>query len=673
MMLPVNKIFLQGLTLAVALSGHLAPEASAQITTVTVDTRAGKAISPDLVGIFFEDLSYAADGGLYAELIQNRSFEYQVTERPAWNSLTGWEFVQRGEGNGRIAVDEAMPVHPNNPHYIRLEIGKPGEGVGVVNAGFDGISVQAGAKYDLSIFARLLYLGNRWGSHPAGAMPLIVRLESKDGAILGETSFEVADFEWKRLSAAFTASRTDSSARLVVLAKAKGGLALDEISLFPQKTFHNHPNGLRPDLAQVIADLKPKFMRFPGGCLVHGNGIGNIYRWKDTIGPVEQRRGQANLWGYHQSVGLGYFEYFQFCEDIGAKPLPVQSAGVSCQNSDGKGDSGQQPMPMEQLPAYIQDVLDLIEYANGPVTSTWGARRAAAGHPEPFHLQYIGIGNEDKITPAFKERFRMIFEAVKAKHPEITIVGTVGPGSEGEDYDNGWKIADELKVSVVDEHYYQPFQWFWDNLQRYDTYDRNKSKVYVGEWAARGGAKDRNTLQSAIAEAAYLTSLERSADVVLLASYAPLLANRLHTNWSPDLIYFNNTGVFPSINYSVQQLFSVNSGDAWLPTKVDNIGKPVEFAASTVRDSKSGDLIIKLVNGAGTAKPLHIELAGAKNLPASATKIVLAGNDANVVNEDGRPPAVQPRESSLVVAPAFDCEVPANSLTVIRIKPEPTR
>ncbi len=511
-------------------------------TKVTVDLNApGKPISPDLFGIFFEDINYAADGGLYAELIQNRSFEYQATEQPTWNSLSFWELTKRGDGEGSVVVEGANPLHKDNPHYVVLSIGKEvGDGVGLVNPGFDGIPVRAGETYNVSFFARQV---------AGGPMPVTVRLESKDNQVLGEASLEVAGEEWKRVSAAITPTRADGDARFVLLAKAPGRIALDEVSLFPRKTFHDRPNGLRADLAQLIAELHPKFVRFPGGCLAHGDGLNNIYRWKDTIGPIEQRKGQANIWRYHQSVGLGYFEYFQFCEDIGAKPLPVLAAAVSCQNSDRKPGTGQACLPMEEMPAYIQDVLDLIEWANGPATSKWGAKRAEAGHPESFHLEYLGIGNEDKITPGFKERFTMIYDAIKKAHPEITVVGTVGPAPSGEDFDRGWKIAKELSIPIVDEHYYMSPQWFLDNLGRYDSYDRTKSKVYLGEYASRG-----NTLFNALAEAAYMTTLERNGDIVHLSSYAPLLAKNGHTQWKPDLIYFTNDTVSPSINYHVQKL-----------------------------------------------------------------------------------------------------------------------
>lgn len=661
-MLKSLTLFFAMLSTALAASS---PDDRAQPTTVTVQAgAAGKAISPDLVGIFFEDLSYAADGGLYAELIQNRSFDYSPADHDGWTPLTAWQLVQRDGAEGcSVAIETAAPLNKINSSYAVLTVDKSGAGVGLQNEGFDGIAVKAGDRYNVSLFARQL----------AGSpFPLTVRLETKTGALLAEASLPAPSADWKKAGALLVPSVTDAEARLVVLAGGPGKIAIDMVSLFPEKTFRNRPNGLRADLAQVIADLKPKFMRFPGGCLAHGDGLDNIYHWKDTIGPVEQRKGQPNIWRYHQSVGLGYFEYFQFCEDIGAKPLPVVAAGVCCQNSNQrvtkKWGIGQEGLPLDQMPAYIQDVLDLIEYANGPVTSTWGAKRAAAGHPEPFGLQYLGVGNEDKISPVFEERFRLINDAVKAKHPEIVVIGTVGPNTEGEDYEKGWKFANELRLPMVDEHGYKSPQWFWDNLQRYDAYDRTKSQVYLGEWAAHDD-KRLSTLRSAISEAAYLTSLERNADLVRFASYAPLLAKRSHTHWSPNLIYFTNTEVFPTLNYHVQQLFSVNHGDSYLTTTISDSATPVTFAASSVRDSKTGDLILKLVNGANAAKPLRIELTGAKGLPVTAEASLLGGPDPLAVNDYGSPRTVLPRTSRIPISPAFNYEAPANSLTVIRITP----
>ncbi len=645
--------------------------APAQPLTLTVDASApGKAISPDLVGIFFEDLNYAADGGLYAELVQNRSFEYSAVDQAAWGPLTSWDFVKRGGGAGDLWVDSSGPIHANNPHSALIQINAPGEGVGLSNSGFDGIAVKAGEKYDFSVFARLLNVGGRRDSRPDGKLPLSVRLETKDGAVIAEAGVEASSpADWKQLTATLTASQTIADARLVVLAKQPGLIAIDEISLFPRNTFKSRKNGLRADLAQTIADLKPKFMRFPGGCLAHGDGINHLYRWKDTVGPVEQRKGQANIWRYHQSVGLGYFEYFQFCEDIGAKPLPVVAAGVSCQNSTRTRGTGQQAIPMEEMLAYVQEVLDLVEYANGPATSTWGAKRAAAGHPEPFGLKYLGVGNEDKITPEFSERFKLIYDALKAKHPEIVVIGTVGPAPDGDDFTKGWRFATELGVPMVDEHYYKSPAWFWDNLRRYDSYDRAKPHVYLGEYAAHDD-KRRSTLRAALSEAACLTSLERNADVVRFASYAPLLAKRGHTQWSPDLIYFNNTQVFPTLSYEVQKLFGNNSGDRWIDSRLAPAAGgelPRDLACSTVRDSASGDVIVKIVNGAASARSLRLELRGVPGLPAQATRIVLSAVDANVANEDGRPPSAAPETSSVSVSSAFDYEAPANSLTVFRI------
>ena len=551
------------LTIWIAVLGLLAMGAQTiGKTTVEIDLEKGKAISPDLVGIFYEDLSYAADGGLYAERVQNRDFEYSSADLPEWHALTSWQVVHRDEGRGRLTVEFTKPLNANTPHYAVLTIESPGGQVGLQNEGFDGIPVKAGERYDFSIFARRI---------SGTSAPITVRIENKTGDLLGEATLPAPGRTWAKYTARIDVQSTYDDARLVVLSSGQGRLALDFISLFPERTFRNRPNGLRADLAQALADLEPKFMRFPGGCLVHGDGLDNIYKWKDTIGPVEQRKGQSNIWRYHQSVGLGYFEYFQLCEDIGAKPIPIVAAGVCCQNTDARftrhWGQGQEGLPMEQMPAYVQDVLDLIEYANGPANSKWGSKRAAAGHPEPFGLEYLGVGNEDHITPVFKERFEMIYNAVKAKHPEITVIGTVGPNPEGWDYEEGWKIANELRLPMVDEHGYKSPQWLWENLDRFDTYDRSKSKVYLGEWAAFDDGR-RPTLRAAIAEAAYLTGLERNADVVRFASYAPLLANSNHTHWNPNLIYFTNTEVFPTISYHVQRLFSVNNGDTYLPTSV---------------------------------------------------------------------------------------------------------
>ena len=626
--------------------------------TISIDASKTKKISDHLFGIFFEDLNYAADGGLYGELIQNRSFEYSPNDHKGWNPLTAWAYTTDGFGYGTISVETKSPLNENNPHYVVLNIEEEGQqGVGLTNTGYDELVIRTGEIYNFTTFIRLV---------SGTPIPFEIELQNSKGQTCGKTAFTADSKDWKKYSATVSASQTSDSCHFVILAKTKGKFAIDEVSLFPQKTFKNRSNGLRSDLAQTIADLKPKFMRFPGGCLVHGDGLQNMYRWKNTIGPVEKRVGQRDIWNYHQSAGLGYFEYFQFCEDIGAKPLPVVPAAVSCQNSGGTwiiGGTGQRGLPLAEMQPYIQEVLDLIEYANGPASSEWGSKRADAGHLQPFNLEYIGIGNEDKQTPEFRERFKMICDVVKAKHPEITIVGTVGPSPDGEDFDLGWKFANENKVQMVDEHYYKEPNWFLENLHRYDTYDRNASHIYVGEYAAHDTDR-KNTLRSALAEAAYMTSLELNGDVVGMASYAPLLAKTGHTQWSPDLIYFNNTKVMPSVNYYIQQLYGQNSGDNYLASQVTVSGDSKNGAdllpVSVVRDTKSGDLIIKVVNVLPNSVNTTIKLKGVNLKNSVGYKTVLTGLPDDM--------DLTPLTSEIKVGKAFRCELPANSLTVIRVK-----
>jgi len=433
-----------------------------------------KKISDLLIGIFFEDISYAADGGLYAELVQNRGFEYTVADKKgrdqSWNSKKSWKFT----GNeSDFIIETASPIHPNNPHYAVLNIRNQGEAL--INEGFSGIPLVKGDKYDFSIFTKYI---------DGGKGRLITRLTDKEGKNYGQTEIRNIGKEWKKYEAVITATETIADAQLEIVAQTVGQVAVDMVSLFPQKTFKNRKNGLRRDLAEVIADLNPRFVRFPGGCVTHGDGLDNIYRWKNTVGPLEERIPQRNIWNYNQSFGLGFYEYFLFCEDIGAEPIPVLAAGVPCQNSSTGGAGQQGGIPMCEMDEYIQEILDLIEYANGDKNTKWGKVRAQAGHPAPFNLKYLGIGNEDLITDVFEERFEMIYNAVKEKYPDIIVVGTAGPFSEGADYEKGWDIARKLRVPIIDEHYYQPPGWFVNNQDFYDKYDRNGSRVYLGEYAA---------------------------------------------------------------------------------------------------------------------------------------------------------------------------------------------
>ncbi len=621
-------------------------------------------ISPNLFGVFFEDISYAADGGLYAELIQNRSFEYNPGDKDAWtqnranwNAFTAWNYTNKGYGYGNISIETLTPLNANNPHYLAITVEEPGtDGVGITNTGFDGIAVKKAQPYNFSTFVQSLS-GNQ--------LSFEIKLLGKNGDTLALDSFNVSANTWKKYTATLLPTSGDDSCSFSIVCKTKGKFAIDMVSLMPQHTFNNEANGLRADLAQAIAEIHPKFMRFPGGCLVHGDGLGNMYRWKNTVGPVEQRVEQKNIWNYHQTVGLGFYEYFRFCEDIGAKPLPIVSAGVSCQNSGGTwrtGGTGQRAIAMADMQQYVQDVLDLIEYANGDANTKWGSIRAAAGHPAPFNLQYIGVGNEDKQTDDFRQRFKIIFNAVKTHHPEITVVGTVGPFYKGEDYDLGWQFANALHIPAVDEHYYEKPDWFLSNQHRYDSYDRTKSKVYVGEYASQG-----NKLFNALAEAAYMTSLERNGDIVLMASYAPLLANNRHTSWSPNLIYFNNTVTVPTVNYYVQQMFSANEGDKYYTGAVYFDKKDSTLASSCVTDSKTGDLILKIVNVSAQGENATINLSSIKGYKDSASLIVLTG-DKDAIDDFADPRTVTPATSAIAVHTHFSYKAPAYSLTVIRIK-----
>ena len=626
--------------------------------TLTINWDDTKAISPNLMGIFFEDISYAADGGLYAELIQNRDFEYTADDHRGWGAQTAWRLV----GNGTDwTIETQAPIHKNNPHYVVLQTTAPGSKL--MNGGWDGIAVQKGKKYDLSLFTQ-------------GAGALRVSLES-DGARIATTTFK-ATKEWRQQKATLTPSASADKSTLVIEPLEVSTIRLDMVSLFPQETFKNRPNGLRKDLSEVIADLKPRFVRFPGGCATHGQGIDNIYHWQASIGELWERQPDMNVWNYHQTRGLGFYEYFLFCEDIGAEPLPVLAAGVPCQNS-WKGGNGQQggipfeaelngkpspytyngkPLTME---SYLQELLDLIEWANGDAkTSELAKLRAKAGHPKPFNMKYLGIGNEDLISDVFLKRYRFLIEGVKKAHPEITVIGTVGPFWEGSDYEYGWREAKEKNIEIVDEHYYNPIGWYFHHRDYYDNYDRNGTKVYLGEWASQG-----NKVENALIEAAYLTNVERNADVVVMSSYAPLLAKKEHTSWNPDLIYFDNTSVSPTFNYYVQRAFGQNAGDEYIYSTLQvNGGQEIEqrIDKSVVRDSLTGDLIIKLVSLLPKASSMTI------NWGADEEQLKVYDHNADIITMTKEDASwdVAPRKQ--LIDSNTSIQLPAYSFTVIRLK-----
>ena len=638
--------------------------------------KGGKAISDELIGIFFEDISSSADGGLYAELIQNGSFEYSPVEHDGWGAGTAWKQVRPGHSLGMLEVCKTEGIHPNNPTYMRLHVERVKEfydykgwkGYGLENGGFKGISVKGGAKYDFSVFLR-----NVGSAKQVRIVLGAPQGKGKDLKLLADAMMTADSKAWKKYEAVLTPSEDCTNAVVQVLVMNTGVIDVDMVSLMPQDTYKGH--GLRKDMAQALADLQPKFLRFPGGCVVHGGGDGfwNTYRWKTTIGPKEQRRQLKNTWGYHQSMGLGYYEYFQFCEDLGMAPLPILPCGVSCQGTNGGWNmwptQAQEVCPMSEMDEWVQDALDLIEWANGdPATSKWAKMRADQGHPKPFGLKYLGIGNEEKITPEFAERFRYMYERVQKAHPEIVIVGTAGPGShpENPDYEAGWKLADELAMPIIDEHYYEKRDYFLKSRQ-YDSYPRDrKTKVYLGEYAA----KDKKLID-ALAEGLYLLHVERNADVVCMTSYAPLFAKKDATNWNPDLIYFDNERIYPTCSYYVQQLFGLSSGQYYYGDCVrfegDAAGiqqpqEDVHYGQSVVLNVKTRKLYVKLVNATDKEKEADINLSRFP-IKKNCVKTVLAGAADQENNYKEQP--IAPKKETVKAQKKFDIDLPPYSMVML--------
>ena len=632
--------------------------------------KGGKPISDELLGIFFEDISHAADGGIYAELVQNGSFEYSPMERDNWGATTAWRFARPGHSLGRMEPRMDKPLHPNNPTYMRLYIERVGHyhdfdgwtGVGMENFGFDGISVKAGQKYDFSAFLR-----NVEGEAKEVRVALV---KPKDNVCLAEATMTISSMEWTKTEASLTPTEDCKEAFLRVLVLTKGTLDIDHVSLMPQDTYKGH--GLRKDLIQALADLHPKFMRFPGGCVVHGGGDGfwGTYRWKNTLGPRHERKPLKNTWGYHQSMGLGYYEYFQLCEDLQMEPVPILPCGVTCQGAGGGWGWTQDACPMSEMDEWTQDALDLIEWANGDVNTKWGKIRAEQGHPEPFGLKYLGLGNEEYISPAFVERFKYMYERITKAHPEIVIIGTVGPGSHpgNGDYDNGWKLAEELGIPLVDEHYYEHYDYFL-NSRQYDSYPRDrKTKVYLGEYAAK-----QARLIDALAEGLYLLHVERNADVVSMTSYAPLFARKGNTAWNPDLIYFDNERPYLTCSYYVQQMFGQSAGQYYYGDCVRfegdaaNVVQPVKdshYGQSVVLNVKTRRLYVKLCNATDEMKQAHLDLRRFGSL-RTGTKTELCGQPYVSNTYDQQP--VAPVQTPFKAQGCMDVYLPPYSFTMIEI------
>jgi len=635
------------------------------------------AVSPMLHGVFFEDINYGADGGLYAELVQNRSFEHA-------EQLFAWGMVSRN-AKGTVTIQTEAPLNPKNPHYARLEVNEPGNGFGVANYGYAGIPVRAGENYFVSVRAR-----------SSSGAELRAVVEDETGRALATADLGPLTSDWQKYEAALVPAKGAAHGRLVILTTTAGRTDIDVVSLFPEATFHHRRNGLRADLAQMLADLKPAFVRFPGGCIVEGNDLPNRYQWKDTIGDIAERPQNWNRWQtaikrspapqYYQTYGLGFFEYFQFCEDIGAEPVPILNCGMACQYES------KQLVPVGQLDSFVQDALDLIEFANGPITSKWGAKRAALGHPEPFHLKYIGVGNEQWGDEYF-ERYTVFSHALKAAYPEIKLVSGAGPGVDDKSWQLAWqKFRSGTVVDVVDEHYYRPPQWFLENATRYDRQDRSGPKVFAGEFAAHE-SEGRSTLRAAVSEAAFMTGLLRNSDVVAMSSYAPLLAREGANQWAPDLIWFDNTRSFGTPSYYVQALFSRNRPSRLLPVKVE--GTPVNLAllpdkavatygaeplppyrpafiptlfAAAGRDEKDAAIVVFLVNPFADARAATIQLEGTTTPRRDGRAFVLTSSTGDDVNTFSAPQHVAPHEEPLTIeGRVLQRMLPPYSLTVMRL------
>ncbi|MXO04847.1 alpha-L-arabinofuranosidase C-terminal domain-containing protein [Flavobacterium sp. HBTb2-11-1] len=636
---------------------------NAQKATLEVDaSKTITKIQPTMFGLFFEDINFAADGGLYAEMIKNRSFEF---EKP----LMGWEQPNSDRSSMNKESGIALPIKlsKDNTNFCRVEINND-KGYALINEGFRGMGVKKDAKYNLSLKA----------SNPNGEIKKIIfQLIDKDKKVIGETSIIPNSAQWTNYTAQIVGTQTEAKAKLKITFEGKGTIDLDMISLFPEDTWKNRKNGLRKDLVQLLYDVKPGFLRFPGGCIVEGRTLSDRYQWKKSVGNVEDRKTMMNRWNvefnhkltpdYFQSFGLGFYEYFQLSEDIGAEPLPILSCGMACQYNTGE------LAPLNELDPYVQDALDLIEFANGAVTTTWGKVRSDMGHPQPFNLKYIGVGNE-QWGPDYIDRYKVFEKAIKAKYPNIVIVSGSGPSPDGEHFDYAMAELKKLNAELVDEHYYRSPQWFRENAGRYDKYDRKGPKIFAGEYAAQSisGANpnNRNNWECAFSEAAFMTGLERNAEVVQLTSYAPLMAHEDAWQWTPDMIWFNNLQSYGSANYYVQQLFSTNKGTDLLSITQDGkalIGQH-DLYASAVKDANSKEIIVKLVNTAASSQEVNIDLKGAK-LGSKGSMIRLVSANLQDENTFADPKKITPKQSEYKITKGSQLlNLPPYSVTVLKLK-----
>ena len=596
----------------------------------------GAAASPSMYGIFFEDINFAADGGLYPELVKNRSFEFQEP-LTGWHEVLGFSSKGLDRPRGELGIHTEAPLNPHNPHYLEVKVYDPG--YAFYNTGFRGMGVNQGADYRFSAYVR-----------SKGPSSLRATLIDDKGRVFGSGKLEGFGSEWKHYETVIRANATADHLQLNLVVDEQGKLDLDMVSLYPVDTWKHRENGLRKDLVQLLYDLHPGFLRFPGGCIVEGRLLATRYRWKTTVGDIADRQTIINRWNdefdkrpapdYFQSFGLGFYEYFQLAEDIGAQPLPILNCGMACQFNSSETAA------LNELDEYVQDALDLIEFANGPVTSPWGKLRAQMGHPQPFHLTMIGVGNE-QWGSRYVDRYKVFAAALKARHPEIKLVVAAGPAPAGEPFDSMWSTWRQLHADIVDEHYYMSPEWFLNNSGRYDHYDRSGPKVFAGEYAAQTvgstSAENRNNWKGAIAEAAFMTGLDRNADVVRMASYAPLMADVDAWQWKPDEIWFDNLHSYGTPNYYVQQVFATNAGTRIVPVspEADN-----GLYTSASLDERTHELIVKAVNASGAAKAAEIRLSNA-GIAGTAKVITLESADLAAENSFDHPTAVAPQSSTL--------------------------
>lgn len=640
--------------------------AYAQPHTFDVNTKkVGAAVQPTMYGIFFEDINYAADGGLYGELVKNRSFEFP-------DALMGWKAF------GKFEVKNDGPFE-RCPHYVVLNYsGHNDTATGLQNEGYFGIGIEKDEEYRFSVWAKTV-------SGDANVeVSLVDESTMEEHQEFATAELKVSGNEWKKYELILKSPKTVQKANLRLLLKGKNGVALEHVSLFPKHTFKDRENGMRRDLAQALYDLHPGVFRFPGGCIVEGSSLDQRYQWKNSIGPVENRPLNGNRWlstfnyrlfpDYYQSYGLGFYEYFLLSEDIGAEPLPVLNVGMACQFQNPNDPSAH--VAVKDLQPYIQDCLDLIEFANGDVNTTWGKKRAEMGHPAPFNLKFLAVGNE-QWDDLYYERLRPFVKAIKAKYPNIKLIGTSGPDSEGEMFEKGWKAMKELKADLVDEHFYRDEHWFLSHGLRYEGYDRKGPKVFAGEYACHGKGKKWNHFETSLYEAAFMTDLERNADVVDMATYAPLFAHVDGWQWRPDMIWYDNTRMFKSVSYYVQQMYACNKGTNVLPLTMN--GKSVAgqegqdgLFASAVVDKKKGEIIVKVANTSDKAQDVTLNLNGLKG-SHSATATTLQSDNMDAENTLNNPNLIRPVETTATCVSkknmtVLNDKLPAKSFRMYKIK-----